>query len=92
MSRRHRAERREVLPDAKYGDRVRDAPINEPMIVGTAVGAALHRELTLLPEVQFGDDTLNFPVTAGVTYYVVVEAVLWGLFGNMDYNLTVTFP
>lgn len=28
----------------KYPSQVRDAPINEPMIVGTAMGAALHRD------------------------------------------------
>ena len=43
----------------KHGDRVIDAPLNEPLIVGTAMGAGLHKEIHALPEIQFGDYSLN---------------------------------
>ena len=39
--------------------KVLDAPLNEPLIVGTAVGASLHQDLIALPEIQFGDYSLN---------------------------------
>lgn len=44
---------------AKHPGKVLDAPLNEPLIVGTAVGASLHPEITALPEIQFGDYSLN---------------------------------
>ena len=44
---------------AKHGDRVVDAPLNEPLIVGTAMGAGLHSQVHALPEIQFGDYSLN---------------------------------
>jgi 2-oxoisovalerate dehydrogenase E1 component len=43
----------------KHGPRIFDAPLNEPLILGTACGAALHRDLITLPEIQFGDYSLN---------------------------------
>jgi 2-oxoisovalerate dehydrogenase E1 component len=36
-----------------------DAPLNEPLIIGTAFGASLHRDLWAFPEIQFGDYSLN---------------------------------
>ena len=44
---------------SRYGDRVIDAPLNEPLIVGTAMGLGLHDDLHALPEIQFGDYSLN---------------------------------
>lgn len=44
---------------AKHPTRVIDAPLNEPLIVGTAMGAGLHSDVIALPEVQFGDYSLN---------------------------------
>lgn len=44
---------------SRHPGRIIDTPLNEPMIVGTATGAALHEGLTLLPEIQFGDYSLN---------------------------------
>jgi 2-oxoisovalerate dehydrogenase E1 component len=61
-----------------------NAPINEPLIVGTALGAAHHPELRLLPEIQFGDyslNTLHWLVHAGNLY--------WGSGGLVEANLTV---
>jgi len=71
----------------KYPDLVRDAPINEPMIVGTATGAALHPELTLLPEVQFGDYTLNC-----LHWFVHLGNLYWTTNGQVAANVTVRFP
>ena len=44
---------------AKHPDRIFDAPLNEPLIMGTACGAGLHKDLVVMPEVQFGDYCLN---------------------------------
>ncbi len=44
---------------AKHPNRIIDAPLNEPLILGTACGAGLHKDLVVLPEIQFGDYTLN---------------------------------
>lgn len=43
----------------RFPDRIIDAPLNEPLILGTACGAGLHDDLLALPEIQFGDYTLN---------------------------------
>ena len=43
----------------RHPDRVFDAPLNEPLIVGTAMGASLHPDLVALPEIQFGDYSFN---------------------------------
>lgn len=43
----------------RHPDRIIDAPLNEPLILGTACGAGLHKDLVVLPEIQFGDYTLN---------------------------------
>ncbi|MFO0746841.1 MAG: thiamine pyrophosphate-dependent enzyme [Myxococcota bacterium] len=71
----------------KYPRQVRDAPINEPMIVGTAMGAAFHKELALLPEVQFGDYTLNC-----LHWFVHLGNVYWMTNGQTAVNVTVRFP
>ena len=71
----------------KYPEQVRDAPINEPMIVGTATGAALHPELTLLPEVQFGDYTLNC-----LHWFVHLGNLHWTTNGQVSPNITIRFP
>jgi 2-oxoisovalerate dehydrogenase E1 component len=71
----------------KYPEQVRDAPINEPLIVGTATGAALHPELTLLPEIQFGDYTLN-----SLHWFVHLGNLHWTTNGLISPNVTVRFP
>ncbi len=43
----------------RYPDRIIDAPLNEPLIVGTGCGAGLHTDFVSLPEIQFGDYSLN---------------------------------
>ncbi len=42
-----------------FPDRVLDAPLNEPLIVGTGCGAGLHNGIVVMPEIQFGDYSLN---------------------------------
>ncbi|MEZ4241112.1 MAG: thiamine pyrophosphate-dependent enzyme [Myxococcota bacterium] len=44
---------------AKHPGHIVDSPLNEPLIVGTATGLALHHDLMALPEIQFGDYSLN---------------------------------
>jgi 2-oxoisovalerate dehydrogenase E1 component len=43
----------------KHGGLVLDAPLNEPLIMGCATGLGLHKDMHALPEVQFGDYSLN---------------------------------
>jgi 2-oxoisovalerate dehydrogenase E1 component len=43
----------------RHPDRVFDAPLNEPLIIGTAMGLSLHPGLVALPEIQFGDYSFN---------------------------------
>ncbi len=43
----------------RHPDRIIDAPLNEPMAIGTACGAGLHDDLVVMPEIQFGDYALN---------------------------------
>ena len=40
---------------ARHGEGCVDSPLNEPLIVGTAMGAGLHEGLWAFPEIQFGD-------------------------------------
>jgi 2-oxoisovalerate dehydrogenase E1 component len=42
-----------------HPERIIDAPLNEPLIVGTACGAGLHEGIVAMPEIQFGDYSLN---------------------------------
>jgi pyruvate/2-oxoglutarate/acetoin dehydrogenase E1 component len=71
----------------RYPEQVRDAPINEPMIIGTAVGAALHDDLIVLPEIQFGDYTLNC-----LHWFVYMGNLYWTSYGQVAVNLTVRTP
>jgi 2-oxoisovalerate dehydrogenase E1 component len=43
----------------RHEGRIFDAPLNEPLILGTAMGAGLHEGIHALPEIQFGDYALN---------------------------------
>jgi 2-oxoisovalerate dehydrogenase E1 component len=71
----------------KYPDLIRDAPINEPLILGTAVGAAMHKDLVLLPEIQFGDYSLNC-----LHWIVYMGNLYWTTNGQVPLNLTLRFP
>jgi 2-oxoisovalerate dehydrogenase E1 component len=71
----------------KYPELVRDAPLNEPLILGTAVGCALHSELALFPEIQFGDYSLNC-----LHWLVHLGNLHWTTHGQVACNVTLRTP
>lgn len=66
---------------------VRDAPINEPFILGSAVGFALHDGSTALPEIQFSDYSLNT-----LHWLVYLGNLLWTSGGSVRANVIVRLP
>lgn len=71
----------------RYPGKVRDAPLNEPLIIATAVGAALHKDLILVPEIQFGDYALNC-----LHWFVHMGNLCWTTNGQTQINVTVRTP
>ncbi|MCB9760412.1 MAG: hypothetical protein H6739_11290 [Alphaproteobacteria bacterium] len=71
----------------KHPDRVIDAPLNEPLIMGTAMGAGLHADVHALPEIQFGDYSLN-------TFHWLVHLgnLYWCSNGNSSCRLVMRTP
>ncbi len=72
---------------AKHPERVIDAPLNEPLIVGTACGAGLHDEVLALPEIQFGDYSLNV-----LHWLVHMGNLYWSTQGNSKFATIVRMP
>jgi len=72
---------------AKHPDRVINAPLNEPLIVGTAMGASLHEGLTMLPEVQFGDYVYN-----AFHWLVYLGNLHWSSMGQASASLILRMP
>jgi 2-oxoisovalerate dehydrogenase E1 component len=72
---------------AKHPDRVINAPLNEPLIVGTAMGASLHDGLTMLPEVQFGDYVYN-----AFHWLVYLGNLHWSSMGQANSNVILRMP
>lgn len=72
---------------AKHPNRIIDAPLNEPLIVGTAMGASLHDGLTLLPEIQFGDYSYN-----AFHWLVYLGNLHWSSNGNANASLILRMP
>ena len=72
---------------AKHPGRVIDAPLNEPLILGTSTGLSLHDNLMALPEIQFGDYSLN-------TYHwlVYLGNVHWSNLGKVSQKLLLRMP
>lgn len=66
---------------------VRDSPINEPLIVGSAVGFALHEGATALPEIQFSDYSLNT-----LHWLVYLGNLLWTSNGTLHANVILRLP
>ena len=66
---------------------VRDAPINEPFIIGSAIGFALHEGATALPEIQFSDYSLNT-----LHWLVYLGNLLWTSNGTARANVIVRLP
>lgn len=71
----------------RFKDRVVDAPLNEPLIVGAATGFALHRDLMALPEIQFGDYSLN-----AFHWLVYLGTVRWTNLGTVSTKLLLRMP
>jgi 2-oxoisovalerate dehydrogenase E1 component len=72
---------------AKHPDRVINAPLNEPLIVGTSMGASLHEGLTMLPEVQFGDYVYN-----AFHWLVYLGNLHWSSMGQASASLILRMP
>lgn len=72
---------------ARHPDRVIDAPLNEPLIVGTATGAGLHDEVVALPEIQFGDYSLN-----AFHWLVYLGNLHWSSNGRARSHLILRMP
>ncbi len=71
----------------RFPDRVRDAPINEPFIIGSAIGFALHEGATALPEIQFSDYSLN-----ALHWLVYMGNLLWTSNGTARANVVLRLP
>lgn len=72
---------------ALFPDRVIDAPLNEPLIVGTATGAALHPDIRVLCEIQFGDYSLNC-----YHWFVHLGNLYWSTQGACRAGVTIRMP
>ena len=72
---------------AKHPNKISDAPLNEPLIMGTACGAGLHNDLVALPEIQFGDYALN-----AFHWFVHMANTYWCTNGNSNYAVIMRTP
>src|SRR5678816_2686129 len=72
---------------ARYPDRVVDSPPNEPLILGASTGLALHRDLMALPEIQFGDYSLN-----AFHWLVYLGTLRWTNLGTVATKLVLRMP
>lgn len=71
----------------RFPEQVRDAPINEPLIVGSAFGFALHPGATAIPEIQFSDYSLNT-----LHWLVLLGNQLWQSAGHINVNVILRLP
>ncbi|MBM74982.1 MAG: hypothetical protein CMK59_06255 [Proteobacteria bacterium] len=71
----------------KHPERVLDTPLNEPLIMGTACGAGLHEDIVALPEIQFGDYTLN-----AFHWFVHMGNLYWCTNGNSNFAVIMRTP
>ncbi|MCO4745159.1 MAG: hypothetical protein KC912_10245 [Proteobacteria bacterium] len=71
----------------KHPGRVVDSPLNEPLIVGTSTGVALHKDLMSLPEIQFGDYSLN-----AFHWLVYLGNLNWSTLGQTTCKLVLRMP
>jgi 2-oxoisovalerate dehydrogenase E1 component len=72
---------------ALHPESVVDAPLNEPLICGIATGLALHDGLMGLPEVQFGDYSLN-----AFHWLVYWGTLRWSTLGQASAKLMLRMP
>lgn len=71
----------------RFPEQVRDAPINEPLIVGSAFGFALHKGATAIPEIQFSDYSLNT-----LHWLILLGNQRWQSAGTVDVNVILRLP
>jgi 2-oxoisovalerate dehydrogenase E1 component len=72
---------------SRHPERIFDAPLNEPLIIGTACGAGLHDDIVTLPEIQFGDYALN-----AFHWFVHMGNLYWGTHGNSRFATIMRTP
>jgi len=71
----------------RHPDHVVDSPLNEPLIAGVSTGLALHDDLMGLPEIQFGDYSLN------AFHWLVYWGTLhWSTLGQSSAHLLLRMP
>jgi 2-oxoisovalerate dehydrogenase E1 component len=71
----------------RHPDSVIDAPLNEPLICGVSTGLAMHESLMGLPEIQFGDYSLN------AFHWLVYWGTLhWSTLGQASSKLVLRMP
>jgi 2-oxoisovalerate dehydrogenase E1 component len=72
---------------ALHDERVIDSPLNEPLILGAATGFALHDDVMALPEIQFGDYSLN-----AFHWLVYLGTMSWSTLGQARAKLVLRMP
>lgn len=72
---------------SRHPERIFDAPLNEPLILGTACGAGLHDDIVTLPEIQFGDYALN-----AFHWFVHMGNLYWTTNGNSRFATIMRTP
>lgn len=72
---------------ARFPGHIVDSPLNEPLIVGTATGFALHHDRMALPEIQFGDYSLN-----AFHWLVYLGTLRWTNLGQAWAKLVLRMP
>ncbi len=72
---------------AKHPDHVVDSPLNEPLICGVSTGLAMHDDLMGLPEIQFGDYSLN-----AFHWFVYWGTMRWSTMGQAAAKLLLRMP
>lgn len=71
----------------RFPEQIRDAPINEPLIIGSAFGFALHKGATAIPEIQFSDYSLNC-----LHWLVLLGNQRWQSNNTVDVNVILRLP
>lgn len=73
--------------EERHPRRILDAPLNEPLIVGTACGIGLHDDIVAFPEIQFGDYSLN-----AFHWLVHMGNLYWSTNGRAVFSVVVRMP
>jgi len=71
----------------RHPERIIDSPLNEPLIVGTAVGCGLHDDLVVMPELQFADYSLN-----AFHWMVYMGNLHWTSNGSIESSVILRMP